>query len=200
METKVKLAGHPVHPMLIVFPLGLLATAVIFDVIFLISGTRDWAVVSYYMIGAGVIGGLAAAVFGWLDWFAIPRGTRAKSIGLWHGALNVVVVGLFLLSWLLRRENPALPSTEAVVSGLLGVVIAAVSGWLGGELVDRLGVGVDDGAHLDAPSSLSGLPAGANLTSVSRAVGATGYAGVERRTAVNSSYAGIERRTRLRTS
>jgi uncharacterized membrane protein len=200
METKVKLAGHPVHPMLIVFPLGLLATAVIFDVIFLISGTRDWAVVSYYMIGAGVIGGLAAAVFGWLDWFAIPRGTRAKSIGLWHGALNVVVVGLFLLSWLLRRENPALPSTEAVVAGLLGVVIAAVSGWLGGELVDRLGVGVDDGAHLDAPSSLSGLPAGANLTSVSRAVGATGYAGVERRTAVNSSYAGIERRTRLRTS
>lgn len=200
METKVKLAGHPVHPMLIVFPLGLLATAVIFDVIFLISGTRDWAVVSYYMIGAGVIGGLAAAVFGWLDWFAIPRGTRAKSIGLWHGALNVVVVGLFLLSWLLRRENPALPSTEAVVAGLLGVVIAAVSGWLGGELVDRLGVGVDDGAHLDAPSSLSGLPAGANLTSVSRAVGATGYAGVERRAAINPSYAGIERRTRLRTS
>ena len=200
METKVKLAGHPVHPMLIVFPLGLLATAVIFDVIFLISGTRDWAVVSYYMIGAGVIGGLAAALFGWLDWFAIPRGTRAKNIGLWHGALNVIVVGLFLLSWLLRRENPALPSTEAVVAGLLGVAIAAVSGWLGGELVDRLGVGVDDGAHLDAPSSLSGLPAGANLTSVSRAVGATGYAGVERRTAINPSYAGIERRTRLRTS
>jgi uncharacterized membrane protein len=199
MESKVKLAGHPVHPMLIVFPLGLFGTAVIFDIIFLISGNHDWAVVSYYMMGAGVIGGLAAAVFGWLDWFAIPRGTRAKTIGLWHGALNVVVVGLFLLSWLLRRDNPALPPTEAVVAGLIGIAITVVSAWLGGELVDRLGVGVDDGAHLDAPSSISGLPAGANLTAAARSVGPSEYGGVERRAATNPAFTGIERRTRLRT-
>ena len=85
MESKVKFAGHPVHPMLIVFPLGLLSTAVIFDIIYLVSGNPQWTVVAYYMIGAGVIGGLAAAVFGWLDWIAIPGGTRAKRIGLWHG-------------------------------------------------------------------------------------------------------------------
>jgi len=72
MESKVKFAGHPVHPMLIVFPLGLLSTAVIFDILYLFSNKAQWTEVAYYMIGAGVIGGLFAAIFGWLDWSAIP--------------------------------------------------------------------------------------------------------------------------------
>jgi uncharacterized membrane protein len=193
MESKVKVAGHPVHPMLIVFPLGLLATAVLFDIIYLISDNSLWTVVSYYMVGAGVIGGLAAAVFGWLDWFAIPNGTRAKRVGLWHGVGNVVVLGLFILSGILRRENPAVPPTGAIVAGLVGFVLAAVTGWLGGELVDRLGVGVDDGAHLDSPSSLSKLPAGAGA-SASRAPSPTGYTGSERRMSQTRVYSGTDRR------
>ncbi|MFL5533416.1 MAG: DUF2231 domain-containing protein, partial [Gemmatimonadales bacterium] len=135
MESKVKFAGHPVHPMLIVFPLGLLATAVIFDIIYLVSSNSQWTLVAYYMIGAGIIGGLAAAVFGWLDWIAIPAGTRARRVGLWHGIGNVVVVGLFILSWVLRRENPEVPPTGAIVAGLTGVVISLATAWLGGELV-----------------------------------------------------------------
>jgi uncharacterized membrane protein len=194
MESKVKFAGHPVHPMLIVFPLGLLATAVVFDIIYLLSDHSQWTVVAYYMIGAGIIGGLAAAATGWLDWFAIPRGTRAKRLGLWHGTGNVVVLALFILSWILRRGNPEVPPTGAIVAGLLGVVIALGTAWLGGELVDRLGVGVDDGAHLDAPSSLSKLPAGADRTS-SRGTGPSDYVGLDRRTSSSSSYAGIDRRT-----
>jgi uncharacterized membrane protein len=194
MESRVKFAGHPVHPMLIVFPLGLLATAVIFDIIYLVSGNPQWTVVAYYMIGAGVIGGLAAAVFGWLDWFAIPRGTRAKRIGLWHGVGNVVVVGLFILSWVLRRESPMEPPTGAIVAGLLGVVLALITAWLGGELVDRMGVGVDEGAHLDSPSSLSELPAGAGLGGAYRS-GSQRYTGPERRAMPTSAYAGLERRT-----
>jgi uncharacterized membrane protein len=195
MESKVKLAGHPVHPMLIVFPLGLLATAVIFDIIFLVSGNAQWTVVAYYMIGAGIIGGLAAAVFGWLDWIAIPTGTRARRIGLWHGVGNVVVVALFILSWVLRRESPEMPPTGAIVAGLAGVVLAVVTGWLGGELVDRLGVGVDDGAHLDSPSSLSELPASAGLAGASRAGSTPLYSGAERRASAASSYAGADRRS-----
>jgi uncharacterized membrane protein len=191
MESKVKVAGHPVHPMLIVFPLGLLATAVIFDIIYLVSDNHQWTLVAYYMIGAGVIGGLAAAVPGWIDWFAIPVGTRAKSIGLLHGVGNVVVLGLFILSWVLRRGSPDVPPTGAIVSSLVGFVLAAVTGWLGGELVDRLGVGVDDGAHLDSPSSLSRLPAGAGLSSGSRSAG---YTGSDRRAASQHVYAGVDRR------
>jgi uncharacterized membrane protein len=195
MESKVKFAGHPVHPMLIVFPLGLLATAVIFDIIYLVSANSQWTLVAYYMIGAGIIGGLAAAVFGWLDWVAIPGGTRARRIGLWHGVGNVIVVALFILSWVLRRESPEAPPTGAIVAGLTGVVIALVTAWLGGELVDRLAVGVDDGAHLDSPSSLSELPAGAGLGSASRTVPSTSYTGAERRTPSPSSYAGADRRS-----
>ena len=194
MESKVKFAGHPVHPMLIVFPLGLLATAVVFDIIYLVSDNSQWTVVAYYMIGAGIIGGLAAAVFGWLDWIAIPSGTRARRIGLWHGVGNVVVLALFILSWVLRRENPEVPPTGAIVAGLTGAVIALVTGWLGGELVDRLGVGVDDGAHLDSPSSLSELPAGAGLTAGSRPAMMGSGPGTERRASASSSYAGVDRR------
>jgi uncharacterized membrane protein len=193
MESRLKFAGHPVHPMLIVFPLGLLATAVIFDIIYLVSGNPQWTIAAYYMIGAGIIGGLAAAVFGWLDWVAIPSGTRAKRIGLWHGVGNVVVVALFILSWVLRRENPAMPPTGAIVAGLTGAVLALITGWLGGELVDRLAVGVDDGAHLDSPSSLSELPAGAGLGRASS--GTRQYAGTERRSSSTSADAGVDRRS-----
>ena len=161
MESKVKIAGHAVHPILIVFPLGLLATAVAFDVIGMISDATHWTQMAYYLIGAGLIGGSAAAVPGWVDWAAIPSGTRAKRVGLVHGVGNVIVLALFIVSWVLRRPDPATPPTEAVVAAVAGVVLAMVTGWLGGELVNRLGVGVDDGAHLDAPSSLSELPASA---------------------------------------
>jgi uncharacterized membrane protein len=196
MESKVKVAGHPVHPMLIVFPLGLLVTAVVFDILYLISGNPQWTVVAYYMIGAGVLGGLAAAVTGWLDWFAIPHGTRAKRIGLWHGVGNGVMLALFTLSWLLRRGAPEMPPTGAIVASLAAAVLAAVTGWLGGELVGRLGVGVDDGAHLDSPSSLSELPAGANLRTSPRGNGL--YTGAERRAAPKTAYLGMDRRAGFR--
>jgi uncharacterized membrane protein len=114
------------------------------------------------MIAAGIIGGLLAAVFGLIDWLAIPNNTRAKAIGLWHGGLNVLVVLLFAISWLLRRPDPAPPSGLALGLSFGAVIVALVAGWFGGELVDRLGVGVDDGAHLNASSSLSGDKAGAS--------------------------------------
>jgi uncharacterized membrane protein len=159
MESKAKLFGHPVHPMLIVFPLGLLATAVIFDIITLWSGNGMWSAMAFWMIAAGIIGGLLAAVFGLIDWLAIPNNTRAKAIGLWHGLGNVLVVLLFVGSWFLRGGSPASPSGLALALSFIGVVLALGTGWLGGELVDRLGVGVDEGAHLNAPSSLSNRPA-----------------------------------------
>lgn len=159
MESRFKLLGHPVHPMLIVFPLGLLATAAVFDAIWLATGNGQWTTVSYYMIAAGIIGGLLAAVPGTIDFFAIPDGTRAKRIGLWHGVGNVVIVLMFAASWWIRRPDPASPSAFALVLSYAAVAFALVTGWLGGELVDRLGVGVDDGAHLNAPSSLSDAPA-----------------------------------------
>lgn len=117
------------------------------------------------MIAVGVVGGLAAAVFGLIDLLAIPAGTRAQTIGLWHGGGNIVVVILFGVSWLLRRDAPDNPEIIAVVLSFTGAGLLLLAGWLGGELVERLGVGVDDGVHLNSPNSLSGRPASENATS-----------------------------------
>jgi uncharacterized membrane protein len=164
MESRAKLLGHAIHPIMIVFPLGLLATAVIFDVIHLFTGNTTFATVAYYMIASGIIGGFAAAVFGLIDWLAIPSGTRAKSVGLYHAAVNVAALVLFIGSWWLRSDAPQSPELTATVLSLLGAGLSMVGGWFGGELVERLGVGVDDGAHLDAPSSLTEEKASRNVT------------------------------------
>lgn len=159
MHSKVRVLGHPLHPMLIVFPLGLLATSLIFDIAYRVSANTRWADIAFWMITAGIIGALIAAVPGFVDYLAIPRRTRARAIGLLHGVGNLIVVGLFIVSWLLRRPDPFAPTVGAFILSVIGVCLALVTGWLGGELVDRLGVGVDDGAHLNAPSSLSNQPA-----------------------------------------
>lgn len=155
MESRVKLFGHPVHPMLIVFPVGLLATAVIFDILHLATRNPVLAAVSFYMIAAGAVGGLLAAIFGLIDWLALPDNSRAKNIGLWHGIGNVVIVALFAVSWLLRGNNPNfVPDTLALLLSFAGIALALITAWIGGELVYRLGVGVDPGANVNAPNSL----------------------------------------------
>jgi uncharacterized membrane protein len=155
MESKAKFLGHAIHPILIVFPLGLLATAVVFDIIYLIWNSPDMASVSYWMMAAGIVGGLIAAPFGLIDWMAIPSGTRAKTIGLIHGLCNFTAILLFVASWAMRYSSPSHPETLASVLSFVGFAMAGVGGWLGGELVERLGVGIDDGANLNAPNSLS---------------------------------------------
>jgi uncharacterized membrane protein len=155
LESRTKLFGHPVHQMLVVFPLGLLGTAVIFDIIRLVSANGYWSELAFWMMAAGIASGLLAAPFGLIDWLAIPSGTRASRIGFLHGFGNIVVLGLFALSWWMRREAPGLPDMLALSASFVGFFLALVTGWLGGELVDRLGVGVDEGANVNAPSSLT---------------------------------------------
>jgi uncharacterized membrane protein len=155
MESRAKLFGHAIHPILIVYPLGLLSAAVIFDIIYLITANPTWTTVSFWMIAAGIIGGLLAAVFGLIDYLNIPGGTRASRIGLLHGLTNLGVMILFIASWLLRRNSPEVPSMAAFALSFIGLVGGLLGGWLGGELVERLGVGVTPGANLNAPNSLT---------------------------------------------
>lgn len=165
MESKVKLFGHPIHPILVVYPLGLFSAAVIFDVIYLIAGNPVFTTVSFYMIAVGIIGGLLAAVFGFIDWLALPNNSRAKNIGLWHGLGNFVIVVMFIASWFLRNAAiDFVPNTLALILSFAGVALALITGWIGGELVYRLSVGVDPGANVNAPSSLSDQPASATKT------------------------------------
>lgn len=159
MKSRARILGHPIHPMLVVYPLGLLPVSLIFDILYLVKKNPQFAIVAYWTLLAGIIGALAAAVFGLIDFLSIPKGSRAKSVGARHGLLNVGAVVLFAVSFYLRMDRPESPDTLAIILSGTGVLIAAVSAWLGGELPYRLSVGVDDGAHLNAPSSLSGRPA-----------------------------------------
>jgi uncharacterized membrane protein len=154
MKARARLLGHPVHQMLVVFPLGLLATSVVFDIVSLASGATHWPIVAYWTLAAGIVGGLVAAPFGFIDWLGLPPGTRAKRIGALHGGGNLLVVLLFLVSWWLRTPGESVGSVPLVCS-LAGATVALFTAWLGGELVSRLGVGVHEGAHVNASSSLT---------------------------------------------
>jgi uncharacterized membrane protein len=156
MESRVKLAGHPIHPMLIVLPLGLLSIGVVFDIVYLVTNDPTFADVAFWDIGVGIVGGLLAAVFGLIDWLGIPKNTRAKRLGLWHGGGNVRIVLIFVVSWILRLPKHAYaPDILPFVLGIVAVAMALVTAWLGGELVYRLRVAVDDDAGLNASNSLN---------------------------------------------
>lgn len=155
MESRLKVLGHPVHPMLVMFPVALLVTGTLFDVVDTVGGPDFLADVAYWNITVGLVGGLLAAAAGAFDLLAIPAGTRAKRVALTHAAANVAVILLFAAVWVVRLNAESRAAGGALIAiEVVGVAILGISAWLGGELVDRLGVGVDRDAGLDAPSSL----------------------------------------------
>jgi uncharacterized membrane protein len=159
MKARVLVAGHALHAMLIVFPLGLLATSVAWDILFLATGNPRWGMISFWTIVAGVAGALLAAIPGFIDWLAIPRGTRARKVGLLHMVLNLLVLGLFVVSLFARWQHPATyeyAGAARMIWGWLGAALALVSGWLGGELVERHGIAVHADAGPDVPPSIGG--------------------------------------------
>jgi uncharacterized membrane protein len=176
MESKAKALGHPIHPIMIVFPVGLLVTAAIFDGIYLLTDDAQFAAVAFWMIVSGTVGGLLAAIPGMIDWLAIPRGTRAARVGMWHAVGNFLALGLYAGSAITRWLSEAyVPEAAALALSFVGLAIIMVTGWLGGELVHRLRISIDEGAHADAPNSLSGQPIEVRATDVEeleeRAVG-----------------------------
>ncbi len=138
MKAKARIFGLPLHQILIVFPLGLLATSFFFDIAWLAKGRAELAVVASWLIFAGVIGGAAASLFGLIDWLAIPRGTHAWRVGAWHGGGNLIVAVLFAISWIIRRDAPANPEGIAIALSGCGVLLTVLTGWLGSQLAEQM--------------------------------------------------------------
>jgi uncharacterized membrane protein len=138
--------GHPFHPALVTVPIGAWICSMVFDVI---SKRADDPVVygrgAYWLIGIGIAGAAAAALFGLLDLLSIPRRTPAFRLGLIHAGFNVVVLALFVVSFLVRRGGDFGPtSTGLLVLSSVALASLAVSGWLGGKLAYHYGVRVAD--------------------------------------------------------
>lgn len=142
MRSEASIKGHPIHPMLIVYPFAFLTGAFGFNLAAAASRNRELETVSQYLIPAGVATGLAAAAAGLLDYFhSVPPHSSAKERATRHALLNTTAIGLFTTSWLLRRagQRRALP---LALQGI-GTAAMSVAGWLGGTLVYRNQIGVD---------------------------------------------------------
>jgi uncharacterized membrane protein len=85
MESGTKLLGHPIYPMRFVFPFGLLTTAMIFNALYLSTTNPVFLAVYFHVIAVGVIGGSLAAIFGFIDWLAVPNNSYARYLGRWLG-------------------------------------------------------------------------------------------------------------------
>lgn len=144
MKSKATIGGHPVHPMLIPFPIALWATSFAADILFYFVRHPTLLVIAKFMLAAGCISALAAAIAGFIDWLAIRDG-EVKKVANWHARLNVAALVVFAISLFLRMGNYSeLVGRRLTIPFLLslaGVILISISGWLGGELVFRYGVG-----------------------------------------------------------
>src|ERR687889_801911 len=143
MTSRASIGGHPIHPMLIPFPLALWFFSLIADLIYLWRGNpvwRDW--VAFYALLGGIIGAALAAVFGIIDWLSI-KDREVKRVADWHARLNVIALLVFAAGFYLRTTGGANllggSYTIPVLLSVVGVILITVSGWLGGELVFRHG-------------------------------------------------------------
>ena len=146
MASPASFNGHPIHPMLIPFPIALWVFSLVADIIYLWRGNpvwRDW--IAFYALLAGIIGAAAAAVPGLIDWLSIKDKAVVK-IANWHARLNVIALLVFAASFYLRTTSGASliggNYTLPVALSALGVVLITISGWLGGEMVFKHGVAV----------------------------------------------------------
>jgi len=146
MRTPASIAGHPIHPMLITFPIGLLVFSLVCDLIALRSANVEtWTTVALYTMIGGFIGALAAAIPGTIDFLSLTE-SRVKKIALLHMSLNLIAVTLYAVNISLRvngAESRGMPLLLSIVA----VGILAISGWLGAEMVHKHGVGVDTGTE-----------------------------------------------------
>ena len=144
MRSKASLAGHPIHPMLIPFPLALWTTSFVVDLLFYFLRHPTLLVISKFMIAAGCLGAVAAAIPGIIDWLAIKDG-EVKKVANWHARLNIAALVVFAISFFLRlgsySEFVGRKLTIPFLLSLVGMILICISGWLGGELVFRYGIG-----------------------------------------------------------
>ena len=146
MRSTAQIKTHPIHPMLVAFPIGFFTGTLLFDVLAILSDDYSLAfrVTAFYMGIAGIIGAVLAATAGFIDYlYTVPPESSAKKRATTHGLLNTATLVLFLIAWILKHNEDAYSYWLITGLELVGFVIMCYSGWLGGTLVYRNQIGVD---------------------------------------------------------
>lgn len=141
MSSPASIRKHPIHPMLVPLPIGLWIFSLVSDVVYSQSGDVVWDRMAFYTMAGGVVGGLIAALPGFIDFLSLSD-PRVKRVALTHMLLNLTVVALYVVNLWLRTTSASGAAAPLALS-IVAVLMLAVSGWLGGELVFRHGVAVD---------------------------------------------------------
>jgi uncharacterized membrane protein len=152
MESKARLFGRPIPPLLVVLPLVAFLSTVLFDLVYLGTWVVAFAILSYILIILGVLGSLPVLLAGIIKFHSIPSQTVSKTISAWHLFGNLVVVALFALSWLFRAiGNPSQPQILAVALSIAGLIMGTVAAWVSSELLDHLAEEEPSGTNANRP-------------------------------------------------
>jgi uncharacterized membrane protein/nitrite reductase/ring-hydroxylating ferredoxin subunit len=144
MRSRAAIKSHPLHPMLIAFPIGLLVTSFIFDLIGIWRDIPTLWNAGWYCVIAGLIGAVIAVIPGAIDLFSIvPKNSSARARGYKHAILNGLVIVAFIADAAYRAGPGVRPDGTSLILSACGVVLLGFSGWLGATLVYRNQIGVD---------------------------------------------------------
>jgi uncharacterized membrane protein len=142
VKSTAAIAGHPLHPAVIPFPIAFLVGALLTDIVYAANGDDFWARMSFWLIVGGLVTGLAAAVLGLIDFLTIER-VRAHQAGWIHAGGNVAAMVLSAINLVLRLDDPASAVTLwGLILSALVTVLLLITGWFGGELAFRHKIGV----------------------------------------------------------
>ncbi|HTC92579.1 MAG TPA: DUF2231 domain-containing protein [Terriglobales bacterium] len=144
MRSRAHFQSHPLHPMLVAFPIGLWVFSFVFDLLGRMSGNGLLWAAGFYCVVAGCVMAALAAIPGVIDLFlAVPPSSSARQRGYIHGLLNSTALLLFIAIAIRRGGSAAMPDNLSLFLSAIGVLGIAISGWLGGTLVYRNQIGVD---------------------------------------------------------
>jgi uncharacterized membrane protein len=143
MRSKAQIKGHPIHPILVGFPIAFFTGTLLFDILAQVNDRPEFGTMGYYLEISGIIAALITAIPGIIDYFyTLPPKSSGKKRGTLHGLINITVVIIFAVAWFYRKGEAA---SFGLIIGLeaLGVIGLSISGWLGGTMVYRNQIGVD---------------------------------------------------------
>jgi uncharacterized membrane protein/nitrite reductase/ring-hydroxylating ferredoxin subunit len=143
MRSKANIKGHPIHPILVSFPIAFFTGAFILDLIYLMTESKNYFQAGIYLTSGGIIFGVLAAIPGIIDYiFTIPPKSSANQRATNHGLLNSTVIIIFIITLLLRTKSDI---NLFVIIGLegIGIILLSISGWMGGTLIVRNQISID---------------------------------------------------------